>query len=64
VLPEFVYQMEPPHPPAPFRRHIAAELPADERVRSYAEVSVGLTPKAALDEAHRCLRCDVRSVES
>jgi NADH-quinone oxidoreductase subunit F len=64
VLPEFVYQMEPPHPPAPFRRHIAAELPADERVRSYAEVSVGLTPKAALDEAHRCLRCDVRSVEN
>jgi NADPH-dependent glutamate synthase beta subunit-like oxidoreductase len=64
VLPEFVYQMEPPDPPAPFRRHIPAELPADERVRSYAEVSVGLTPTAALDEAHRCLRCDIRSVES
>jgi len=63
VLPEFVYQMEPPDPPAAFRRHIPAELPADERVRSYAEVTVGLTPTAALNEAHRCLRCDVRSVE-
>ncbi len=64
VLPEFIYQMEPPDPPAAFARHTPAELPADERVRNYAEVSVGLTPKAALDEAQRCLRCDVRSVEN
>jgi hypothetical protein len=33
-------------------------------VTSYAEVSVGLTPIAALGEARRCLRCDIRSVES
>ena len=64
VLPEFIYQMEPPDPPADFGRHTPDELPADERVRSYAEVSVGLTPTAALHEAHRCLRCDIRSVEN
>jgi NADH-quinone oxidoreductase subunit F len=61
VLPEFVYQMVPPDPPVPIGRHTAAELPAAERVGSYAEVSVGLTPAAALDEARRCLRCDIRS---
>ena len=61
VLPEFVYQMVPPDPPVEIGRHTAAELPAAERVGSYAEVSVGLTPAAALDEARRCLRCDIRS---
>jgi NADPH-dependent glutamate synthase beta subunit-like oxidoreductase len=38
-------------------------MPAAERVKSYAEVSLGLTPLAALEETSRCLRCDVRSVE-
>jgi len=64
VLPQFIYQMEPPDPPAEFGRHTPDELPAAERVGSHAEVSVGLTPTAAVDEAHRCLRCDVRSVEN
>jgi NADH-quinone oxidoreductase subunit F len=64
VLPEFIYQMEPPDPPAEIGRQIPAELPAAERVTTYAEVSVGLSPTEALDEAHRCLRCDVRSVEN
>ncbi len=64
VLPEFVYQMEPPDPPSEVGRHTPAELPAAERVGTYAEVSVGLTPTAALHETHRCLRCDVRSLEN
>jgi NADH-quinone oxidoreductase subunit F len=64
VLPEFIYQMDPPDPPADIGRHTPAELPAAERVLSYAEVSVGLTPNAARDEAQRCLRCDIRSVEN
>ncbi len=33
-------------------------------VRSDIEVSVGLTPETALAEAHRCLRCDIRSLEN
>jgi len=32
-------------------------------VRSYAEVSLGLTPVAALEETFRCQRCDIRSAE-
>ncbi len=64
VVPEFSYQMEPPDPASPSGRHTPAELPAAERVRSYAEVTLGLAPAVALAEAHRCLRCDVRSLEN
>ncbi len=64
VLPEFVYQMVPPDPPSELRRHTPAELPPAERVGSYAEVTLGLTPGDALAEAHRCLRCDIRSLEN
>jgi hypothetical protein len=38
-------------------------MPAAQRVLSNAEVSLGLTPVAALEETSRCLRCDIRSVE-
>ena len=34
-----------------------------QRVQSYAEVSLGLTPVAAMEETARCLRCDIRSGE-
>jgi NADH-quinone oxidoreductase subunit F len=64
VLPEFIYQMEPPDPPSPSGRHTSAELPSSERVRSYAEVTLGLAPAVAREEACRCLRCDVRGHES
>ncbi|MGE5198747.1 MAG: FAD-dependent oxidoreductase, partial [Rhodospirillaceae bacterium] len=64
LFPEFAYAMEPPESPAEEGRHVPGEMPAAERVRSYAEVSLGLTPVAAMTETSRCLRCDVRSVES
>jgi NADPH-dependent glutamate synthase beta subunit-like oxidoreductase len=64
VVPEFVYQMVPPDPPSELPRHTPAELPAAERVGSYTEVTLGLTPGDALAEAHRCLRCDIRSLEN
>ena len=63
LFPEFDYQMEPPEPQAECGRHVPAEMPAAERVLSYAEVSLGLSPVAALEETSRCLRCDIRSVE-
>ena len=63
LLPEFVYGMEPPETPAEVARHVPAELPAAQRVLSEAEVSLGLTPVAALEETSRCLRCDIRSAE-
>ncbi len=63
LIPDFVYEMEPPSAPSECRRHVPGELPAAKRVGSYAEVSLGLTALAALEETSRCLRCDIRSTE-
>ena len=56
--------MVPPENPSEAARHVPAEADASQRVRTYAEVSLGLTPMAAAEETSRCLRCDVHSVES
>jgi NADH-quinone oxidoreductase subunit F len=63
LFPEFEYAMEPPETPVEGGRHVPAEMPAAQRVGSYAEVSLGLTPVAAVSETSRCLRCDIRSAE-
>ncbi len=63
LLPAFVYTMEPPEKPAEVGRHVPAEAPAAERVKSCEEVSLGLTPAAALAETSRCLRCDIRTTD-
>jgi hypothetical protein len=55
--------MEPPESPVECGRHVPGELPAAQRVRSNAEVSLGLSAVAAMEETSRCLRCDIRSVE-
>ena len=60
LWPPFEYSMEPPETLAECRRHVPAEVPARERVASNVEVSLGLTPVAALEETTRCLRCDIR----
>ena len=63
LIPEFEYSMEPPQTPSESGRHSPAEMPAAARVKSYAEVSLGLTAAAAKEETARCLRCDIRSLE-
>jgi NADH-quinone oxidoreductase subunit F len=63
LLPAFAYQMKPPETPSKFARHVPGEVPAAQRVQTYAEVSLGLTATAALEETSRCLRCDIRSAE-
>ena len=63
LIPDFEYLMVPPETPSEFARHVPGEMPAAQRVQSYAEVSLGLTAVAALEETARCLRCDLRSVE-
>jgi NADH-quinone oxidoreductase subunit F len=63
LLPAFDYEMKPPETPSEFARHVPGEMPAAKRVQTYAEVSLGLTAVAALEETYRCLRCDVRSGE-
>ncbi len=64
LFPEFNYQMEPPEKPSELGRHVPGETAPAERMGTYAEVSLGLTTMAAAAETSRCLRCDVRSVES
>jgi NADH-quinone oxidoreductase subunit F len=63
LIPDFEYEMEPPANPSESGRHVPAEMPAAQRVQSYAEVSLGLTALAAREETARCLRCDIRSGE-
>jgi NADH-quinone oxidoreductase subunit F len=63
LVPDFAYEMVPPETPSDQGRHYPAEMPAALRVKSYAEVSLGLTRVAALQETSRCLRCDIRSAE-
>ena len=63
LFPEFEYVMEPPETPGEGGRNVPAEMPAAQRVLAYAEVSLGLTPVAAVKETSRCLRCDIRSAE-
>ena len=63
LVPDFEYEMEPPEHPSDSGRHVPAEMPAAQRVQSYAEVSLGLTALAAREETARCLRCDIRSGE-
>jgi NADH-quinone oxidoreductase subunit F len=60
LWPPFEHSMEAPETPAECRRHVPGEVPARERVASSVEVSLGLTPVAALGETTRCLRCDIR----
>ncbi len=64
LFPEFEYQQEPPEEPSSSRRHSGKALAAAVRVKSQDEVVTGLDHEAALDEACRCLRCDVKTVKS
>jgi NADH-quinone oxidoreductase subunit F len=63
IWPAFEYEMEPPEAPAEAGRHVPGELAAEARVKGEAEVSLGLTPVAAMAETARCLRCDIRGSE-
>jgi NADH-quinone oxidoreductase subunit F len=54
------YDQEAPAQPSESRRHEQAHVPADERARNFREAMLALSPAEALDEASRCLRCDIR----
>ncbi len=61
LFPEVRYDQTPPEEPSPNHRHCGHQLSASARVRSQTEVVEGLTHEEALDEACRCLRCDVKA---
>jgi NADH-quinone oxidoreductase subunit F len=55
-----VYSKAPPEEPIPSQRHNLGELPARERVESFVEAMISLSAEETLDEASRCLRCDIK----
>jgi hypothetical protein len=60
IAPQFEYECAVPEQPSESPRHHIEELAAPERARTFAEAVVGLSADDALDEASRCLRCDVK----
>jgi NADH-quinone oxidoreductase subunit F len=64
LFPEFEYGQEPPEEPSSSRRRSGKVLAAASRVKSWEEVVTGLDYESSLDEACRCLRCDVKTVKS
>jgi len=64
LWPDFEHDMEPPEKQSDAPRHVPGEVAAATRVQSNVEVSLGLTPVAAMAETNRCLRCDIRSENS
>jgi NADH-quinone oxidoreductase subunit F len=63
ALPHFEYGMTVPPHPSESPRNRVSEHPAEERARTFAEATVGLTTVEAMEECCRCLRCDVRNGE-
>jgi len=57
----FEYEQIAPAHPSASRRRVSHELPASVRVHGSDEVVIGLSKPEALEEARRCLRCDVRA---
>lgn len=63
IFPELDYQQVPAEEPSPSRRHTGSTLPVSTCVHSYDEVVLGLTREETMEEACRCLRCDVKAAE-
>lgn len=61
LFPQFTYSQKPPEEPNACPRHSGHPLAATIRVRSMDEIVAGLTQQEALEEACRCLRCDIKS---
>jgi len=60
ILPNFEFGQDTPEVPSPNHRNNGQMLAPVVRVRSNAEVVLGLSHEEALDETCRCLRCDVK----
>ena len=60
LLPQFEYDQTPPEHVSESGRHHPHPLPAKQRVKDFQEAVLALTAEEALEEASRCLRCDIR----
>ncbi len=59
IAPHLSYSQTPPAETSDCPRHIPGQLPAKKRAKTFDEVSIGLTVVQTLEEANRCLRCDI-----
>ena len=60
---EFTYKNEVPAEPEAIKKVEPKKVPVSERVSSFQEVLTGYSGEEALQEAARCLRCDVRCTD-
>jgi NADH-quinone oxidoreductase subunit F len=60
LFPTIDYDLRVPENPSESRRHGGHEVAAAARAKSEEEVVTGLSGSEAVDEACRCLRCDVK----
>jgi NADH-quinone oxidoreductase subunit F len=63
LFPDVEYGQSVPENPSPSHRHAGHMLAPSVRVGSNAEVVTAFTPEETLDEACRCLRCDLKVAE-
>ena len=61
LFPEFAYGQQVPVESCESRRHEAHALAPKLRILSNDEVVTGFTAEEALEEASRCLRCDIKT---
>jgi len=61
IFPKFDIDQTPPAHPSPTGRHHVTEVDAAERAKTFADATIGLAPVEAMEEACRCLRCDIRN---
>jgi len=64
LFPEFEYEQTPPEQPDTSRRHTGHHIPVSGRARNFEEVVLGLTAQETMEEACRCLRCDVKAANT
>ena len=71
VFPQFEYNQSPPEQVCEARRHHGRAIPPSARMMvaqasacedTFPEVVLALDPEDALEEANRCLRCDVKTI--
>jgi NADH-quinone oxidoreductase subunit F len=60
---QFEYDQTAPAQSSECPRQVPGNVAAKERVTNFEEVSLGLTRVEALEEATRCLRCDIRNTD-
>ena len=60
---EFKYKDEVPAEPEAVKKVEPKKLPILDRILTFQEVLTGLSGQEALEEAARCLRCDVKCVD-